>query len=284
MKKKIILLIILSGLTGSTFLHAQKKGSSKKEVATDTAKAVTSPKSAAQDSLKALHVNDSLKTLKANDSLNAQLTLYKGFYTYISGKFFPEKYKNIPIEKAIPLADSLRAARDEKFKGLETMSKGRMDSIALLLKTAEALRIENQTFKTLLASLIGEKVYPQQEAELKGSWQVFVNPIKLSGTGQMSAVVSLEKMILVDSIAKASISQIVFLEEDLADIYFLGGKKTKCFYKVTGFSRDKTYSIALEKSNEINITLFITPVPRGLQISYKLGKNPNYYMFGYMRR
>jgi len=280
MRKKIILLLMLSSLTGSMLLQAQKKENaetSKKEIVKDTSKVVVAP-------TPSQWVKDSVKTVQLIDSLKAQITLYKSFYTFISNKFFPEKYKNIPIEKAAPLVDSLRAARDETFKGLETMSKGRMDSITLLIKTVEALRIENQTFKTLLASLIGEKVYPQQEAELKGSWQVFVNPLKVTGSGQMSAVVSLEKMVLVDSLAKATISQIVFLEEDLADIYFLGGKKTKCFYKVTGFSRDKTYSISLQKSDEINITLFITPVPRGLQVSYKLGKNPNYYMFGYMRR
>jgi hypothetical protein len=209
---------------------------------------------------------------------------YTGFYTYVSNKFFPEQYKNLPIEKAIPLVDSLRAARDEKFAGLESMSKERMDSLSVALKTAEVLRIENQTFKTILASLVGEKVYPQRVEELKGAWQVFVNPLKVTGSGQMSAVVSLERMVLIDSIAKYTVSQIVFLEEDLADIYFLGGQKTKCFYKVAGFSRDKTYSISLQKSDEINITLFITPVPRGLQVSYKLGRSPHYYMFGYMRR
>jgi hypothetical protein len=285
MKQILFILLILGSLT--TFAQEKKQETDsltkKKAVATPGV-----PKSS----------KDSLGTSQSIDSLKAELTLYKSFYAYISKKFFPEKYKNLPINRAIPLADSLSAARDKRFKGLESMSKEKKDSLSYALITAEALeeenetlrtenqtfRIENQTFKMLLASLIGEKVYPQNEAEIKGNWQVFVNPLKVTGSGQVSAIVSLEKMVLIDSIAKQTIKQIVFLEEDLADVYFLGGKKTKCFYKVIGFSRDKTYSITLKKSDEIDITIFITAVPRGLQLSYKLGKNPNYYMFGYMRR
>jgi len=144
--------------------------------------------------------------------------------------------------------------------------------------------VQNQTFRALLASLIGENVYPQNEVELKGSWQVYVQPLTVTGTGQESAIVSQDKFVMPDSVSKSSIKQIVFLEEDLADIYFIGGKKTKCFYTVAGFSREKTYTIALQKAEEINIKLFVTPVPRGLQVSYKSGKGAGQYMFGYMRR
>jgi hypothetical protein len=87
-------------------------------------------------------------------------------------------------------------------------------------------------------------------------------------------------MIIPESLHKSSIKQIVVLEEDLADIHFIGWKKTKCFYKVAEFSRDKTYAIFLQKAEEINIKLFVTPVPRGLQVSHKLGKTPGRLVHG----
>ncbi len=280
MKNIILVLLILLVSANSTMAQRKKKKAAadsvaSKEVVVDTAKVVTS--SPQVD-------GDSVKSVKNYDSLNAQLVLYKNFYTYISNKFFPEKYKNIEIQKAITLADSLSAANTSKSQGLQSLSKSKIDSMSQLLKMADTLRIQNQTFKALLVSLIGENVYPLNETELKGNWQVFVQPLTVTGTGQESAIVSLEKIILPDSLYKSSIKQIVFLEEDLADVYFFGGKKTKCFYKVNGFSREKTYSIFLQKGDEINIKLFVTPVPRGLQVSYKMGKETGKYMFGYMRK
>jgi hypothetical protein len=242
------------------------------------------------DSVKAAHAAirqaataDSLKQVRY-DSVKTELGQYKKFYSYINNKFFPEKFRNVDVEKAIALGDSLSAANNKKWTGLQTMSKGKIDSLSVLLKTADTLRMENQTYKSLLTSLIGEDVYPLSENELKGSWYVFVQPLKIVGTGNESGIVSLDKLALPDSLQKAALRQIVFLEEDLADLYFIGGRKTKCFYKVNGFSREKTYSISFQKGNEINAKLFVTPVPRGLQVSYKVGKAPGQYMYGHMHK
>ena len=283
MNKKILVLLILLVFTGDAIAQLRKKkrdekaaaDSAAQKVVTDTTKVVAAPVAA---------VSDSLKKATATDSVSAQLVLYKNFYTHISDKFFPEKFKNIEIEKAIALADSLSAANQSTNKGLQSLKQSKIDSLSILLKTADTLRMENQTVKGLLVSLIGANVYPLNETELKGTWQVFVQPLQVTGSGQESAIVSLEKIILPDSLYKLGIKQIVFLEEDLADIYFFGGKKTKCFYKVTGFSRDKTYSISLQKADEINIKLFVTPGPRGLQVSYKAGRATGKYMFGFMRK
>jgi hypothetical protein len=276
------MLLLLFVVTADAMAQLRKK---KREEAADT----TAQKVAAVDTAKTVvtpvvAVADSIKKPTENDSLTAQLVLYKNFYTHINDKFFPEEFKNIEIEKAIALADSLSAANQSSSKGLQSLSQSKIDSLSILLKSADTLRMENQTFKALLISLIGENVYPLNEMELKGSWQVFVQPLQVSGAGEESAIVSLEKIILPDSLYKLAIKQIVFLEEDLADIYFYGGKKTKCFYKVNGFSRDKTYTIFLQKGDEINTKLFVTPGPRGLQVSYKAGRGTGKYMFGFMRR
>ena len=287
MNKKILVLLMMLLFTSSAMAQLRKKkrdekaaaaaADSTKAVAADTTKAVAAP-------AVAIAAPDSLKKPTATDSLSAQLVLYKGFYTHISDKFFPEKFKNIEIEKAIALADSLSAANQSANKGLQSLKQSKIDSLSILLKTADTLRMENQTIKSLLVSLIGANVYPLNESELKGTWQVFVQPLQVTGSGQESAIVSLEKIVIADSLYKLAIKQIVFLEEDLADIYFFGGKKTKCFYKVTGFSRDKTYTISLQKSDDINIKLFVTPGPRGLQVSYKAGRGTGKYMFGFMRK
>jgi hypothetical protein len=287
MNKTILVLLILVIFTGDVVAQQRKKNREEKAVSDSTAQmsvAVHPTEPVAVPAMAVETVADSLKRSAERDSINAQLTLYKNFYTHISNKFFPEEFKNIEIEKAIPLADSLSAANQSASKGLQSLSNRKIDSLSYLLKTADTLRMENQVFKALLISLIGENVYPLNETELKGSWQVFVQPLQVTGSGQESAIVSLEKIVLADSVYKFAIKQIVFLEEDLADIYFFGGKKTKCFYKVTGFSRDKTYSISLQKGDEINIKLFVTPVPRGLQISYKVGLDAGKYMFGFMRK
>src|SRR5688572_1189503 len=225
MKKEILVLLVLLLLAGSTMAQKKKKDAAKDS--TTTVVVDTAPAAVSAVPVSAKTGNDSLKASKNYDSLNAQLTLYKNFYKYIGDKFFPEKYKNLGIEKAIPLADSLSAARDSKFKGIESLSKTKIDSMSVLLKEADTLRIQNQTFRALLESLIGENVYPLNEAELKGSWQVYLQPLGVIGAGSESGIVSLEKIILADSLYKSAIKQIVFLEEDLADIYFFGGKKTK---------------------------------------------------------
>jgi len=278
MKKRSALFLVLLLLTVSAVAQLRKKN---KEAPVDS---VAKTETVADTTNSIKPKNDSVKQTSASDSLNAQLTLYKDFYAYISNKFFPEKFKKAGIEKAITLTDSLSKSNESTRTSLQSLSKGKIDSLTLLLRRADTLQMENQTFKNLLVSLIGENVYPQNEGDLKGSWQVFVQPLTITGSGQESGIVSQDKMILPDSLYKASIDQIVFLEEDLADIYFFGGKKTKCFYTVNGFSREKTYTIFLQKGTEINIKLFVTPVPRGLQVSYKLGNGTGQYMFGYMRR
>jgi hypothetical protein len=287
MNKMILVLPILVLFTGDVIAQQRKKNRDNKSTSDSTTQmfaAADTTKIVAVPAMTDEAVADSLKIAAERDSLNAQVTLYKNFYTYIRDKFFPEEFKDIEIEKAIPLADSISAANQSAARGLQSLSNSKIDSMSLLLKTADTLRLENQIFKGLLISLIGENVYPLNETELKGSWEVFVQPLQVTGSGQESAIVSLEKIVLADSVYKLAIKQIVFLEEDLADIYFFGGKKTKCFYKVTGFSRDKTYSISLQKGDEINIKLFVTPVPRGLQISYKAGLDAGKYMFGFMRK
>jgi hypothetical protein len=279
MKTKILALTMLLLLSGIGF--AQKKKNppadsiAHKETVPDPVKIA-----AVSDKEKA----DSLTRAKDYDSLKKELVLYKKFFTYINHKFFPERLRNIGVERAIVVGDSLTAANNSKWNGLQSLSKSKIDSLSYLLKSADTLRLENQTFRALLVSLVGENTYPANESELKGSWQVFVQPLMVAGSGKESGIVSLEKMSLPDSLHNAAVKQIVFLEEDLADVYFFGGRKTKCFYKVNGFSRDKTYSISLQKGDEINARLFVTPVPRGLQISYKVGKVPGQYMFGYMRK
>jgi hypothetical protein len=279
MKIKIIALVSLLILPGVVF--AQKK---KNQPADSTVK-----KEAAADSVKRTvdsgkRKADSLKQVKEYDSVKTELVQYKKFYTYINTKFFPERFRNIEVERAIALGDSLTEAKNSKWNNIQSLSKSRIDSLSYLLKTADTLRMENQTFKALLTSLIGENVFPLNEAELKGTWQVYVQPLKVIGSGQESGIVSLERLALPDSLNKSAIKQIVFLEEDLADIHFIGGRRTKVFYKVNGFSREKTYSISLQKGSEINAKLFVTPVPRGLQVSYKIGKTPGQYMFGHMRK
>lgn len=280
MKRILFLLVTLVMLSEIVLGQGKKKqaavdSTAQKVVVADTTKKVV-------DSGKAKA--DSLKFAKQYDSLKTELAQYKKFYLYINAKFFPEKFRNVDVERAIALGDSLTAANNSKWSGLQALSKSKIDSLSFLLKTADTLRMENQTYKSLLTSLIGENVYPLNESELKGSWQVFVQPLKVMGTGSESGIVSLEKVSLPDSLQKAAIKQIVFLEDDLADIYFIGGRRTKCFYKVNGFSREKSYSISIQKGSEINAKLFVTPVPRGLQISYKIGKTPGQYMFGHMHK
>src|SRR5690349_16242222 len=134
MKKEISVLLVLLLLAGSTMAQKKKKDAAKDSTATVAVDTAPAAVSAVPVSTKA--ANDSLKAAKNYDSLNAQLALYKNFYKYISNKFFPERYKNLEIEKAIPLADSLSAANNSKWAGMQSLSKSKIDSLQVLLKTA----------------------------------------------------------------------------------------------------------------------------------------------------
>ena len=89
---------MMLAFTEGAMAQLRKKNRDEKTPSDSTAQKATAdtPKPVAVTAVSVSEA-DSLKKPVATDSLSAQLVLYKGFYTYISDKFFPEKYKRQKI-------------------------------------------------------------------------------------------------------------------------------------------------------------------------------------------
>lgn len=220
------------------------------------------------------------------DSLTKTAESYQKFYFFIRDNYFPEGARDLSPAQATGLVDSLSSARDSTLEGLQRLDLTLADSIKGLRDSMTTLEIQNKAFRDVLGLALSAQVYPRQAGDLQGSWKVFLEPVDLVGTNPQAGLVSRNQMVLPDSIYKGMITRIDFLEDELADVYFAGGKRIKCFFKVTDFDLQKTYFIDLSHGKELDIQLYITHVPKGIQVSYQMPAQDGAsgFYFGYMTR
>ncbi|HRI60727.1 MAG TPA: hypothetical protein PK228_13410 [Saprospiraceae bacterium] len=231
----------------------------------------------------------------ATDDLSPHGDEYKNFYTYVFTKYLKPNLKSdtaaLSIAQATALLDSLVVTRRAKLTKLDSVSVQSKDSIANLKNNSERLRVQLETLKRAFAESNGSDRQPISEADFMGSWDLFLLPVAVIGESPKSAIVSLDQSNLPDSLYQALHQAIPrsinFGKDDLAEITFMGGRTTNCFYKITGFSRTEPYYIDLSRGDDLSIRVYIVNTSKGLQISTELPavkEGVRRFLFGYMKQ
>lgn len=287
------LLLLLACVCASVALHAQSKK--------DLQKSLTAEKAVSDSLRKELvatkTILDSVMTRQklSADSLQMQGDVYKNFYTYVFTKYLKPNLKSdtaaLSVAQATTLLDSLVAARSKKISKLDTLSTQSKDSIANLKGANERLRVQLETLKRAFAEANGSDRIPSSEADFMGEWDLFLTPVGMVGESPKSAIVALNQSVMTDSAYQALQQMlprsIVFGKNDLADITFMGGRTTNCFYKINGFSRTEPYYIDLSRGDDLTLRVYVVNTSKGLQISTELPpvkEGVRRFLFGYMKR
>jgi len=195
---------------------------------------------------------------------------YDGFFEHIKKTAFDKSDINVSIEEAQPLFDTAWNGNFARLKFLEDSTTFLLDSLLHLKEMYFDLKRTNETYLRLLTSELNEASFPHTPKELLRSWQLYLSPMQLSGDVSNSGIVSHNPFVVDDSLHQYNIYQIDFLVDELANIHFKNGHKQKCFYEVHDFHDDKPFSISCSKQDEFNLTLHISPMPNGLEVSYEI--------------
>lgn len=174
---------------------------------------------------------------------------------------------------------------------LDTFSTQSKDSIADLKHANERLRVQLDILKRAFAESNGSDRIPSSEADFMGEWDLFLTPVGMLGDSPRSAIVTLNQSTMTDSAYQAMQEilprSINFGKNDLADITFMGGRTTNCFYKIHGFSRTEPYYIDLSRGEDLTLRVYVVNTSKGLQISTELlavKAGVRHFLFGYMKR
>lgn len=225
----------------------------------------------------------------SSDSLTVKSNTYQHFYTYVYTKYLkpamPVDSTELTVEQATALLDSLVKARSARM--------GNLDSAGIKMQSEnETLRLKLDILYRAFAEAGGMVRIPTNEADFAGEWDVFVVPVSMTGESPKSGMVSIEHFGAPDSIQTLVLKNIPrsikFGKDDLAEISFIGGRTTNCFYKIKGFSPDKPYIIDLNRGEDLDLRIHVVHTLHGIQASVELPALGNdatkRYLFGYMKR
>lgn len=260
MKVKSILLTVFLLLMIS-YTQAQNKKDCEKDLNACTAKS---------DSL-----NKALTGLGSRyDSLNTGYQVYNTMYGTISSKL---SLGDFDPAKMGTILDSLKSSHEADLAGVESEKEALRDSVKYFSMMADSLGTEAGHLKYIVSRYIIKGTIPLNEKEFTGSWAFFTQYYEVVNDSLMNGLI----LMPAPSDFK-SLSRIVFVDQEIAELTLSNGESLKCFYKIKSFSKDKPYVIELSKGSELNINLVANHTREGdLQISFK---KDNGYFQGYMRK
>jgi hypothetical protein len=204
---------------------------------------------------------------------------YDAFYVHVKKAMLDKDLVNEPIGKGIALFDDVWQQQTGQLRILDDSLVFLLDSLNHLSEQFENCSTQSDLYLRLLNSRLYESAYPNTEAELIGSWQLFLNPMQLTGEAYNSGLISHNPFTVADSLQQYNIFQIDFLPDELATIHFKDGRTQKCFYKINEFSVGTPYNITCSKQDEFKMTLHISPMPSGLEVSYEIPLNTTQVLY-----
>ncbi|WP_163713923.1 hypothetical protein [Mangrovibacterium lignilyticum] len=238
----------------------------------------------AQTRREILNAVDSL--MLVNDSLQNEIGKYIQFEEHVRQLMLHGIDSGTPLMEVQAELDRVIAKQATNKAGFPKTNGMLLDSIAGLQHEINAMQIREEVYAGILVSALSNASFPQSEDELQGSWDLFLNPVQISGDPFQSGIISFNPFLSDEVIRKNSIYKIEFEADELATLFFYGGRSQKCFYKVTGFSTQSPYSIQFVKQGEFSLTLMISPLPTGLMVSYETSEVPQkyFYYYGLMKK
>jgi hypothetical protein len=293
MKNFKYFLLVFACICMGTALTAQSKKDLEKSLKTEQAVSDSLRKElgATKTILDSLMERQKLST----DALSPHGDEYKNFYTYVFTKYLKPNLKSdtmaLSVAQATALLDSLVAVRRTTLSKLDTMTVQSKDSIARLATGNEQLRLQYETLKRVIAEANGSDRLPMNETDFKGMWNLFLYPVVVVGESPKSAIVTLGKSDMSDSLYQAMQMaiprSIKFGDNDLAEISFMGGRTTNCFYKINNYSQTNPFYIDLSRGEDLTLRVYVVNTAKGLQISTELpavNEGVKRFLFGYMKQ
>lgn len=239
-------------------------------------------------------VQFSLDTLaKSHQNLQQDLTSMKAdwkkqniFFEHVKSSFFDPTDINTSIDDGVSKFDEIHKINLTEFEDLTKANKALSDSFALYKKRSEKLISQNNAFNEILLSSLSRASFPQSVSEFIGTWDLFLNPVQLSGEPFEAGIIAHNPFTPKDSVLTNSLYKIEFAEDEIATLYFKGGKSHKSFYSIKDFSINSPYTIKFSKNEDFKLTMLISPIPSGLMVSYELPHKAEsvYYFYGLMKK
>jgi hypothetical protein len=232
-------------------------------------------------------------------SVLEQYRQHESFFDHIKTTFLPTEARNTDVDKIQPIYDEILEKNRFLTQGLKDSIliltdslqfysdslQFYTDSLQLLLDERDEHLNLSQTYKNLLLAKLNEGSFPLSENELIGTWNLFLNPMQVTSDSLKNGLVSHNPFTASDSLLQHYIYKIEFLPDELATMFFKDGRRQKCFYEVKNFSAKTPYRIVCSKQESFKLTIHISPMPSGLNISYEipLDEKEKLYFFGLMK-
>ena len=239
-------------------------------------------------------VQFSLDTLiKANNDLKEDFKSVKAdwkeqnnFFEHVKSTFFDPADINASIEEGIAKFDEINEASVKKMEELALTNKSLTDSLAFYKNKANELETSYKGFERLLMASLNAASFPQSASELTGNWNLFLNPVQISGEPFKSGLVGFNPFVPKKELVPHNIYRIEFAQDEIATLYFSNGKVQKSFFTINGFSSNSPYSVTFTKGDEFKLTLLISPLPNGLMVSYEapIKADKLFYFYGLMKK
>lgn len=220
-----------------------------------------------------------LELLNDFEALQQEWRSYDAFIEHFKNKTLDKKHINESLENTQKLFDDVWDKQISNIRTLEDSTTFLLDTLNRLYETHMDIIERDNTFLRLLRGKLSEASFPSTQKELLGMWNLFLKPIQLSGDTFESGLISHNPFTVPDSIQQHNVYRIEFLQDELANIYFRGGHHQKCFYEVNEFNTGKPYTIECTKQDEFKLTLHISPMPHGLEVSYEIPVNTSQVLY-----
>lgn len=210
---------------------------------------------------------------------------YDAFLTFIKSTTLDKEYVNESPQSVKELFDEVWTETKNDLTSFEDSSIFLLDSLTRLKEEYVRVMQQNKDYLRLLIGELDESSFPNTSNEFIGEWSLFLSPIQLSGDTFNSGIISYNPFSMADSLQDNNIYRIEFLQDELANIFFKDGRKQKSFYTINNFNVANPYSITFQKQDEFKLTMHVSPMPDGLQVSYEtpLDSEQVLYFYGVMK-
>ncbi|TLX71481.1 hypothetical protein E9993_20220 [Labilibacter sediminis] len=221
-----------------------------------------------------------------NKTLQKEWKIQNQFFEHVKSSLLPASDINLSVDEALIKFDDIINMQKNTADSLVSANSILSDSLVKVNENNDKLIQENESYSNLLMSSLNKASFPKSQKEFIGVWDLFLDPVQISGEPFESGIISYNHFVDNDSIMKHNIYKIEFSADDIATLYFTGGIEQKCFYSIKDFSINSPYIIRFSKQDEFKLTMQISTLPSGLVASYEIPDKSEkvIYFYGLMKK
>lgn len=237
------------------------------------------------------YMNESMKKLARQltdekEQILAEQEKYIEFYNYFRGRYITDTTKSQTVDETLHWIKFIHHLNDSASTEFKKRIVVLEDSLGGINKYINQVKRENEVFTNAIKMVLSEVEYPVEKKDFVGEWKLFLAPVTVVSDSMETGLVSFNKPASSASMSRDILWKIAFWDHEMAQLFFKNGKEVKCFYRLNGFNPAEYYSITFNKMDQVNVVLYVSHVPLGIQVSYHVqdyqGRQLFYY--GIMRR